>query len=285
MGIKNFFHKVKMGFVRVCETSIPQVSSTKRYGNYGEDEFVYLLKQMLPSCKIKRNILIITPDGVAEIDCLVLYENKLFAVEVKRWKGRLYETENGFVQEKTDRWTGELHTKHQKSPFKQLNRAIYLLRKSIPNKVWVNGIVFFDDDEFEEITTSSNDVWFDDIKKLVAYISTSGDSSIHENANTFFNNCVASDYLYSKTWDKSLHCFICNDSLEIIFDTKQIHRANIKRIDIKHHWSYDELYITLLNNQNFSIIKENAKIQVIDNGVKKDFALCKLDYIEFGSCI
>ena len=29
-----------MGFVRVGETSIPQVASTKRYGNYGENEFV-----------------------------------------------------------------------------------------------------------------------------------------------------------------------------------------------------------------------------------------------------
>ena len=285
MGIINFFHKIKIGFVLIVEKSITQVSSTKRYGNYGEDEFVYFLKQMLPSCKIKRNIIISTPEGNAEIDCLVLYEKKLFAVEVKRWKGCLFETENGFIQEKTDKWTGEIHTKYQKSPFKQLNRAIYLLRKSIPNKVWVNDIVFFDDNDFEGITTLSNNVWFADIKKLVEYISVSGKPTVYEEANSFFDNCVASDYLYSKSWDKSLHCLICSDSLNFNFGARQLGRSNIKRINIKHHWSYDELCITLLNNQTVSVIKENAKIQVVDNGFKKEFALCKLDCIEFGSCI
>ena len=146
MGIRSFFHKVKMCFVRKREISIPYVSSEKRYGNNGEEVFIEQLKRSLPDCKIKRNVMINTNDGNAEIDSLVLYQNKLFAIEVKSWKGRLTETEQGFIQEKTDRWTGEIHIKYQKSPFKQLNRAIYLLRKQIPSKVWVNGIVFFEDE-------------------------------------------------------------------------------------------------------------------------------------------
>ena len=113
MGIRDFFHKVKMGFVRVGETSIPHISSAKRYGNNGEEIFIEKLERFLPDCKIKRNIIINTNDGNAEIDSLVLYENKLFAIEVKRWKGRLTETEQGFIQEKTDRWTGEIHSKYQ----------------------------------------------------------------------------------------------------------------------------------------------------------------------------
>ena len=89
MGIRAFFHKIKMGFVRAGESSIPYVSEAKRYGNYGEDEFTYMLRRELPSCKIKRNVVISTSKGNAEIDCLVFYQNKLFAIEVKRWKGRL----------------------------------------------------------------------------------------------------------------------------------------------------------------------------------------------------
>ena len=72
MRIRELFHKIKMGFVRARESSIPYVNEAKRYGNYGEDEFTYRLRRELPSCKIKRNVVISTPDGNAEIDCLVL---------------------------------------------------------------------------------------------------------------------------------------------------------------------------------------------------------------------
>ena len=58
VGIRTFFHKIKMGFVRAGESSIPYVNEAKRYGNYGEDEFTYMLRRELPSCKIKRNIII-----------------------------------------------------------------------------------------------------------------------------------------------------------------------------------------------------------------------------------
>lgn len=152
MGIRAFFHKIKMGFVRAGESSIPYVNEVKRYGNSGEDEFTYRLCRELPSCKIKRNVAILTPDGNAEIDCLVLHHKKLFAIEVKRWKGYLTERDDGFLQEKTDRWTGETHTKLLKSPFKQLGRAIYLLRKQIPIKAWVNAVVFFEGDELESVS-------------------------------------------------------------------------------------------------------------------------------------
>ena len=98
MGIRSFFHKIKIGFVRIGESSIPYVDEVKRYGNYGEDEFTDMLRRKLPSCKIKRNVIISTPEGNAEMDCLVLYHNKLFAIEVKRWKGSLTERAVGFLQ-------------------------------------------------------------------------------------------------------------------------------------------------------------------------------------------
>lgn len=97
------------------------------------------------------------------------YRDKLFAIEVKRWKGRLTETDNSFIQEKTDRWTGEIHSKYQKSPFKQLNRAIYLLRKEITGNVWINSVIYFEDNEFEGISTAIENIWFNNINDLVRY--------------------------------------------------------------------------------------------------------------------
>ena len=282
MGIRAFFHKIKMGFVRSGESSIPYVNEAKRYGNYGEDEFTYRLRRGLPSCKIKRNVVVSTAEGNAEIDCLALYENKLFAIEVKRWKGCLTEREDGFLQEKTDRWTGETHIKLLKSPFKQLGRAIYLLRKQVPLKAWVNAIVFFEDDELESVSVFSENVWFDRYQDLVDYISNDGKASFGTSANDFFERCVPADYLYANAWGKSLHCIINRATLR--FETPQgnISADNIAFIRISHHWSYDELHITMVDASERTITLENAKIQVSDNGRISTYALCKLDYIELG---
>ena len=282
MSIKSFFHKIKIGFVRLGESSMPNVSSIKRYGNNGEDVFAFLVKQALPACRIKRNIVINTADGNAEIDCLILYQNKIFAIEVKRWKGRLFETENGFIQYKTDRWTGEIHGKFQKSPFKQLNRAVYLLKKQIPVSAWVNNIVFFEDDEFESIKTLSDSIWFNEIDKLAQYIINDGKTSTAVNAKSFFDNCISADYLYAESWDKSLHCIIEDDSLKFQIDNEEISREKIRHIHINHHFAYDELNITLKDGRVKCITTENAKINLKENGTIRPQALCKVDYIELG---
>ena len=282
MGIRAFFHKIKMGFVRAAEPSIPYVNEAKRYGDYGEDEFTIMLLGELPLCKIKRNIVVSTPDGNAEIDCLVLHNNKLFAIEVKRWKGYLTEREDGFLQEKTDRWTGETHTKLLKSPFKQLGRAIYLLRKQVPVNAWVNAVVFFEDDELEGVSSFSDNVWFDRYQDLVDYIRNDGKSSFGTGANDFFEKCVSADYLYANDLGRSLRCIINRATLR--FETPQgnISADNIASIRIFHHWSYDELFITMTDRSVRTITCENAKIQVSDNGRISTLALCKLDYIDLG---
>ncbi len=282
MGIRAFFHKIKMGFVRAGESSIPYVNEVKRYGNSGEDEFTYRLCRELPSCKIKRNVAILTPDGNAEIDCLVLHHKKLFAIEVKRWKGYLTERDDGFLQEKTDRWTGETHTKLLKSPFKQLGRAIYLLRKQIPIKAWVNAVVFFEGDELESVSAFSDNVWFNRYQDLVDYISNDGKASFGTSANDFFEKCVPADYLYANAWGKSLHCIINRTTLRFKTPQGDISADNIDSICISHHWSYDELHITMADGSIKTITLENAKIQVSDNGRISTYALCKLDYIELG---
>lgn len=282
MGIRTFFHKVKLCFVRARETSIPYVDEAKRYGNNGEDIFTDMLCYKLQSCKIKRNVVISNPDGNAEIDCLVLYRDKLFAVEVKRWKGTLIEREDGFIQEKTDRWTCEQHKKLLKSPFAQLGRAIYLLKKQIAVNAWINAVVFFESDELKSVSVVSDNVWFDNYQDLATYICDGGKASFGTSARDFFDKCIPADCLYAHTWDKSLHCII--DRASLPFNTSQeiVPADRITSIRISHHLSYDELHLQLSDGSESVITSENAKIQVCDNGHTDTYALCKLDYIEFG---
>lgn len=269
---------------RVCKTYRCQCAHTaqaKRYGNWGEDEFIYHIKNHLPNCQIKRNIVIHTLDGNAEIDCLILYNNKLFAIEIKRWKGELIERDGQFVQYKLDRWTDEWHAKSHKSPFRQLNRAIYLLRKQIPEKAWINSIVYFE--EADKLSINSEGVWFENIYSLIEYILNDGQTSYGNNAQTFFDKCIPADYLYSNSWDKSLHCIICDDSLFFKTQNKFLKRSDISTISIKHHWSYDELCIKSHQGVIYNINLENEHLRVIENGHIRQYAFCKLDYIELGN--
>lgn len=285
MGIFAFFHKIRTYFARSRQATLPYVNCAKQYGNYGEDEFVYTLQRQLPSCKIKRNVIITTYEADAEIDCLVLYEDKIFAIEIKRWKGRLTECENGFLKEKRDRWTGEIHKEFMKSPFKQLGRSIYLLKEQIPVKAWVNAVVFFEDDETESVSTFSDNIWFDNYQDLVEYIRNDGKASFGTGAKDFFEKCVSADFLYANAWGKSKRCIINRATL--LFESSQgvIPPNHIASIRIVHHWYYDELFITLLDGSETVVSLENAEIQVNDEGNIRTYALCKLDYIELGKTI
>ena len=279
MGLRSFFHKIKIGFKRMGESSIPYTTQAKKYGDLGEDEFVFAIRSRLPDCKIKKNIIIQTSEGNAEIDCLILYKNKIFAIEVKRWKGRLVERGGDFVQYKLDRWTDEIHTKAHKSPFKQLGRAVYLLRKQIPDNAWVNTVVFFEESDYIEI--ESDNIWFDDIDELVSYIVNGGKVS-WGNAYAFFDKCIAADYLYCRSWGRSLHCIVCDESLRFTTPAGVLTRKDIESISITHHWSYDGLEIKTVSGRVFDVVRENDSMVVNDNGYKYRYALSKLDYIKLG---
>lgn len=282
MGIRAFFNKIKTVFTRVGESPIPYVDQAKRYGKYGEDEFTDILRSKISSCKIKRNVLINSTEGNAEIDCLVYYQNKLFAIEIKRWKGRITEQADVFLQEKLDRYTGEIHTKYLKSPFKQLGRSIYLLRKQIPVKVWINSVVFFEDNGLESISISSNGIWFNRYQDLVDYIINEGKESFGLGAEEFFEKCIPADHLYANTLGKFLNCVILRNSLQFETSEGVVFADNIDSIKITHHLTHDDIYIKLLDKSERVIALENKKIQVIEKGQINEYSLCKLDYIKIG---
>lgn len=282
MGLRAFFHKLKMWFIRLKEPSIPYVDSVKRYGDRGEDKFIYTLRRYIPSCEIKRSIAISTEEGEAELDFLILYNNKLFAVEYKRWKGRIVEEDDGFIQYKTDRWTDEIHKKRLKSPFKQLARAICLLRKQIPVNAWINDVVFFEDDGLEYVSITSDKACFSSYQRLADYIRNEGKESFGSNAEIFFKKCSSSDYICSASWDKSLRCTINRKTLVFSDEKGVIPPNSIDFIRIYHHWYYDELYVTTNDGDLRTVKVENLKIKVNDGGCVRHFSLCKMDYIILG---
>ena len=296
--LKKAFHKIKIGFDRMWEEPIPWVSDEKKYGNDGEKYVFGEMKKRLPNCQIKQNIIIQTPEGNAEIDCIVLYKNKLFAIEIKHWKGTIVKEGEEFYQEKTDKWTGEVYTTNNKSPIKQLSRAIFLLRKHIFEKkningVWINPIVFFADadevfiDDFyaeynDENYTKYDDILFSRMEEMISYMEMHGEISNPEDAVKGFNVCKAADCILKKD-GREMQCIVEDNSLNFLTLRGAIKRKDVLEIRIEHHWHYDTLYIKTKDGSNIKFPNiENAKIYVTDNGVRKTYALCKIDYIKLG---
>ena len=140
---------------RQDRVSIAPLNDAQIHGTLGERAAVNDLLSFLPEARVKTNIIILNENGNAEIDCMLLYRGSLFAVEIKSWKGDVYETEEGFQKDKRDPYTGEIHTKQFKSPIKQVRRAISLLKENMKERVYINGVVYIEDNDSLSVSEGS----------------------------------------------------------------------------------------------------------------------------------
>lgn len=280
-----FFHKLATGLKRFFNSnSIDYVSERKSYGNDAEFDFKREIENALPGCNIKTNVLIETMSGRCEIDCLLKYNDKLFIIEVKHWKGILTETCGVFISEKNDKYTGEIHEKEVKSPFLQVKRQVHLLKEFTNSNPWINTIVYFCG--ADEINFSSDNIWFDDINELVFYIKNEGYTSRFNELSNCYNKAVEADYLYSSSFwgERSLHCIVDDDSLSFVCsDDTTLIKKQIRRIDIVHHFSYDDINITLKDGTVKTSTVENKQIMVRENGMNLTYSLAKIETIILGN--
>lgn len=281
MFIKKIFHKIGIGLKRKFQKSIPSVEPEKLYGKQGELKFFEELKNVLPSCEMKNNIIVSSDKGDAEIDSLILYRNKLFAVEIKNWKGKQIEHEGKFYSYKRDKYLGINHIKPNKSPFDQVNRAIGLLKRTINGNVWINAIVYFQNNRDISIESGAEKVWFSDINELADYIRLQGKICYGNTARDFFGKCVASDCLFA-TERKFLQGNISFESLCFAADGCMFTRNDIKSIHIKHKWSFDNITLRLKNGEEKTVKAENAKLNITIREKTYEYFFSKLANIELG---
>lgn len=63
-------------------------------------------------------------------------------------------------------------------------------------------------------------------------------------------------------------------------EKERVTKNQITYIQIDHRWASDRLSIQLVDGSGLFIEEENKKISVMENGERREYALCKLDYIE-----
>ena len=276
--IKEFFHKINVGLERKAGDTLPRVSEEKEWGSMAEDQTYQKLRYMLPDAKIFKNVCLDSKKAKGEIDFLIVYDLKVFVIELKCWKGRIYQDGDIFYKEKDS--YEETFTKELRSPIRQLNGNIYKLKQKF-NNIWFEKALLFL--ESESVSLEDDDFpYFTDIYNLIDYIKNEGEQNKPYAITYLLNNIKQYDLIISKgLWSgKEKHCIIDPYSLNFTINGTNITKNQIDNISISHNFSYDELRITLKNKNVLYTTEENKTILYIDNNQTYSVSTSKIDYIK-----
>ena len=113
-------------------------------GYLGERKFSKVLDKKLKShCIVLFGLLLESKNNLFQVDCLLIYRNEIFLIEIKNYIGDFY------VQD--EKWYVCSSDKEIKNPLHQLERSAYLLREFLSTyglKYRVNPYVVFINNEF-----------------------------------------------------------------------------------------------------------------------------------------
>ena len=256
---------------RQDRVSIAPLNDAQIHGTLGERAAVNDLLSFLPEARVKTNIIILNENGNAEIDCMLLYRGSLFAVEIKSWKGDVYETEEGFQKDKRDPYTGEIHTKQFKSPIKQLRRAISLLKENMKERVYINGVVYIEDND--SLSVSEGSPAFDRIEDLVDYIEKESRAP-NPAVTRFFERLRPADRIIGSGIFRARELYAV---VMLDFATQ-----GATYMDIKHEYSSDTVTVHYENGAQKRYSFENKKIKAVTTDGVEEFTLSGIDRIIFG---
>lgn len=124
----------------------------RKFGKDGERIAADEIRKVLRQGDILLNNVTLSFDGrPAELDNVIINENGVFIVEVKRYVGILSGSEEDFEWQKYKvTHTGNVYDKSVKNPIRQVKRQIFLLSRYLKSNhlpVWVEGFVLLLDNK------------------------------------------------------------------------------------------------------------------------------------------
>lgn len=278
IAVRNFFKKFVIGIKRINGDSLPFTPTNKKVGSHAEIEVFNEIKQLLPNASVIKNVCIDEKLAKGEIDFVIVYKTKVFILELKAWRGRIYQEKEYFYQNKESS-IGEVYTNEISNPFKQIKRNLYHIKQRFPN-VWFEPLVLFVGPDDIEINESIK--WFISVSELVNYIKWCNTNTTHGyNIFELIKNIKSYDVITSSlSFGREIFCIINDSSLKFTVDSKIIKKTNIQSIRINHHFTYDDVEIKLINKEIIKVQLENYKIVYSQNEKRYSVSFSKIDYIE-----
>ena len=252
--------------------NIEPLSDAQIHGIIGERAAVNKILDFLPDARIKTNIIILSERGNAEIDSMILYRGSLFAIEIKSWKGDVYETADGFQKDKRDPYTGEIHTKYFKSPLRQIRRAISLLKENMTGHVYINGVVYIEQND--SLRVSEGSPVFDRIEDLVDYIEKESKPT-SQVSTKFFNELRPADRIIGSGIFGTRKQLLAVAILD--FATQ-----GAWYMDVIHNYTSDTAVLHFQDGTTKAYSFENKKIKAMTTDGVKEYTLSGIDRIIFG---
>lgn len=279
------WENIKCAFGRLFASGLPSSPEEKIFGDEGERAFCEGIVKALRKATVKQNVLLFGHGGeYGELDFLIEHDNRLFAVEVKRWNGMVIITDEG-VKHYNKR--GELTS--DKDPFRQVMRTVGLLKSIYGLHTYIEGIVYFGGEA--KIDCRADDMlWFDDVKELAKFIKKSDNARMTDReTDKLLKNLTCADLIYSESLfgDKEKRVHIVSPTL--LLDIKgernvKIDFRDIYALEIGHGLLRDGVRVILKNGRKLSGKSFGTQnIHVKEYKITYEIALNKIDGIIMGN--
>lgn len=279
LSFKKFLNNFRLFIKRRRGNGVEYEKEVQRYGRENEDKFFTQLRNALPiQSDIFKNVLICDNDVVkGEIDYLIIFNDKFFAIELKGYVGEIEKSGDELVQYK------DCDIKYYKSPTKQLNTNVYLFKKFYGIKSYVQDAVFFNEGQIKE-GGEIDENWFFDFDELMKFISERGKSCYIGEREKLKKEIVCQDEILSNgNADKGR--IIYNKFLVKNSDGKDVvlKLQNVSYIKIKHKLLTDELHVIDTCGKVSVFTAQNSYLDLKNHkGEEKRYAMSKIDDIIIG---
>lgn len=279
------WENIKCAFGRLFASGVPSSTEEKIFGDEGEREFCEGITKALRKATVKQNVLLFGRGGeYGELDFLIEYDDRLFAVEVKRWNGKVIISDDG-VKHYNSR--GELTS--DKDPFRQVSRTVGLLKNVHGVRGYIDGIVYFGGEARIDCRTDDR-LWFDDVKELAKYIKRAdGDRLPARDIDSLMRSLTCADFIFSQSLfgDREKRAHIVSPAL--VLDVKgtrnvKIDFKDIYALEIRHGIVRDGVRVVLKNGKKLSGESFGTQnIRVREYKSTYDIAINKIDGIVMGN--
>lgn len=284
--IKNLFKSIRSGFDRKNAQPLPDEDSAKKFGTEGEWQTYEDIQKFLPGGEFKRNVLSFENGSVfKETDLVILYEKRLYVVEIKNWRGRLVQKGKSYFKVKK----GVLVK--VKDPFAQVQRSIAILKKQYHISTWVTPIVLLLGADAKRVKPPRHCHLFTDIPSFVIFVRHNIIPPALNNAEiAAFRHLRSSDTIWADgTQEDSSRISgkILNESIELLWNhtAHAVPVAKLRSLErLGSDFTTDSIIVTYRDGQRQSCYSVGLqKIEIVDAvNNHTSIAINKIRAIRFG---
>lgn len=244
----------------------------KKSGEWGEVACYKALKKAFPQALLFRHVALDYSKATGEIPFVLVNDGKIFLIGYNTWSGIIYEEQGEIYQERVTH-AGDKRTTKMESPYKQLERDLFLVKGLVGDLNFENIFVFLGCDN---LTVEENVPSFMSTKDMIKYIKSSTlKANNQKDIDSFVKKINCYDVICGfKTF---IPCVINPGCLT--FGGK-LEKEVLSELSIKHKEDSDIVKVSGKDGLKIDINTTGHKISYLYNGEKGSVNLSSISFVK-----